>query len=857
MRRKALALAPLAAVLLLAACGTSTNTASSTSPSASGSASPSATCTKDSLTTFAAGKLTVATGEPAYSPWVDDDKPESGKGFEAAVAYAVAKQLGYADADVDLGAHHASTAPSRPGPKKFDFNIQQFSITEERKKAVDFSSGYYDVTPGRRVATRAARSPTSPPWPASRTPSSARPSAPPRCKAIEDQIQPTTKAQVFNDNAAAVTALKNKQIDGLVVDLPTAFYLAAAEIDNGVIVGQLPDSGHRQGAARPAAGQGQPADRVRHRGRRRAARRRHAGQAAGRVAALRQAHPSCRERRPEPRGRRGRLRGTAEAWTPSEHELARRAVASVAEHAGASLVAVVSSVVVIGGLVAVVVTSTGWPVVQETFFDVVLRPARSCPAIFEGFMLNLRARGLLDHVIARARRCCSRSPRTSRAAALAPFRLLATVYVDIFRGIPLLLVIYLIGFGVPALQPRRASRPPTSSVLGTAAISAHATPRTSPRCSGRASSRCTRASAPPRAPSGSRSRRPCATSCCRRRVRRSCRRCSTTSCRCSRTSASSRCSASSTRSARRRSRASQTFNYTPYVVAAILFLIVTIPLTRFTDRVLLRASSPARTRRARHDRVGRAPTRRCSSCAACARASATSSCCATSTSSCPSTRSPCSSAPRARASRRCCAASTSSSSSTTGSCSSTASTSPTRATTPTTVRQRIGIVFQAFNLFRAHVGARQRHPRDAPCARGARARRPRPRRCELLGRFGLADKASQYPDRLSGGQQQRVAIVRALAVSPRLMLFDEVTSALDPVLVNEVLAVVRDLRGGRHDDGHRDARDGLRHPGGRRGLLPGRRRRRRARHARPGDPRPAATRRTREFLRRVHEAGRL
>ena len=65
---------------------------------------------------------------------------------------------------------------------------------------------------------------------------------------------------------------------------------------------------------------------------------------------------------------------------------------------------------------------------------------------------------------------------------------------------------------------------------------------------------------------------------------------------------------------------------------------------------------------------------------------------------------------------------------------------------------------------------------------------------ELLGRFGLADKAAQYPDRLSGGQQQRVAIVRALAVSPRLMLFDEVTSALDPVLVNEVLAVVRDLR---------------------------------------------------------------
>ena len=172
------------------------------------------------------------------------------------------------------------------------------------------------------------------------------------------------------------------------------------------------------------------------------------------------------------------------------------------------------------------------------------------------------------------------------------------------------------------------------------------------------------------------------------------------------------------------------------------------------------------------------------------------------------------------------------------------------------VRQRIGIVFQAFNLFRAHVGARQRHPGDASCARDpARGGRGQ-RRCELLGRFGLADKASQYPDRLSGGQQQRVAIVRALAVSPRLMLFDEVTSALDPVLVNEVLAVVRDLRAdgmtmviATHEMGfatqvadevcfldggvvvERGVPDEVIH-----------------------DPKDPATR---EFLRRVHEAGRL
>ena len=109
------------------------------------------------------------------------------------------------------------------------------------------------------------------------------------------------------------------------------------------------------------------------------------------------------------------------------------------------------------------------------------------------------------------------------------------------------------------------------------------------------------------------------------------------------------------------------------------------------------------------------------------------------------------------------------------------------------IRQRIGIVFQAFNLFphmtvldNITLAMRRVHKVPRPQAEATAL--------GLLGRFSLADKAPQFPDRLSGGQQQRVAIVRALAVAPRLMLFDEVTSALDPVLVNEVLAVVRDLR---------------------------------------------------------------
>jgi polar amino acid transport system ATP-binding protein len=111
------------------------------------------------------------------------------------------------------------------------------------------------------------------------------------------------------------------------------------------------------------------------------------------------------------------------------------------------------------------------------------------------------------------------------------------------------------------------------------------------------------------------------------------------------------------------------------------------------------------------------------------------------------------------------------------------------------VRRRIGIVFQAFNLFphmtvlrNVTLGPRQAlgKPRAEAEAEGL----------ELLGRFGLADRAGDYPDRLSGGQQQRVAIVRALAMQPELMLLDEVTSALDPELVAEVLSVIRELAEG-------------------------------------------------------------
>jgi polar amino acid transport system substrate-binding protein len=160
--------------------------------------------------------------------------PAVGRGQQAG------ERLGYTDAQVTW-IRTGFDEVIKPGAKNFDFNIQQFSINDQRKKAVDFSSPYYEVTQavvsyeGSPIsgATTVAELKDAKLGAAVGTTS---------LKAIESSIAPTQQAQVFNDNAAAVTALKNKQIDGLVVDLPTAFYLAGAEIDKGKIVGQLPNT---------------------------------------------------------------------------------------------------------------------------------------------------------------------------------------------------------------------------------------------------------------------------------------------------------------------------------------------------------------------------------------------------------------------------------------------------------------------------------------------------------------------------------------------------------------------------------------------------------------------------------------
>ncbi len=219
----------IAAALTLTGCAKSD---SATSDSA-------ASCAKADLATVTAGKLTIATGEPAYYPWIIDDKPETGNGFEGAVAYAVAKQLGFDAADVTWVRTTFDSAVT-PGDKNFDFNLQQFSITDERKTAVDFSSPYY-TAPQAIVSFKGSKIDGKTSLADLKGAKLGAAVGTTSLDAIESQIG--AKPQVFNDNAAGVSALKNKQIDGLVVDLPTAFYLSGVEVPNGIIVGQLPSTG--------------------------------------------------------------------------------------------------------------------------------------------------------------------------------------------------------------------------------------------------------------------------------------------------------------------------------------------------------------------------------------------------------------------------------------------------------------------------------------------------------------------------------------------------------------------------------------------------------------------------------------
>jgi polar amino acid transport system substrate-binding protein len=229
-----------AAVFLLGACAAEEEEPSE--PAAQGSEAES--CAVDDLPLHQEGVLTIATDKPAFEPWFVDNDPSNGKGFESAVAYAVAEELGFSEDEVEWVVEPFNKSYA-PGPKDYDFDINQISITEKREQAVDFSDGYYDVN---QALVAKKDSPVA-------EASSLDELADYKLGAqvgttsyayITQYVQPGDQPFTYDTTNDAKSALNAGQIDGIVVDLPTAFYISAVEIPGSAVVGQFPTQGEAE-----------------------------------------------------------------------------------------------------------------------------------------------------------------------------------------------------------------------------------------------------------------------------------------------------------------------------------------------------------------------------------------------------------------------------------------------------------------------------------------------------------------------------------------------------------------------------------------------------------------------------------
>lgn len=230
-RLTALLVAPLVLVAALTACGGEADSG------ADGGAP--ASCEAADLPLKQDGKLTIGTDSPAYEPWFSDNDPSNGKGFESAVAYAVAEQLGFAKDDV-VWVKQAFNTSYTPGEKKFDFDINQISVTPERAGVVDFSQGYYTASQAVVTMDKDAKKAAS--LDDLKGLKLGAQTATTSLTAIREDVQPSTDPLVFDTSDQAKQALLNGQVDGLVLDLPTAFYVTAAEIEGSTITGQFESS---------------------------------------------------------------------------------------------------------------------------------------------------------------------------------------------------------------------------------------------------------------------------------------------------------------------------------------------------------------------------------------------------------------------------------------------------------------------------------------------------------------------------------------------------------------------------------------------------------------------------------------
>jgi polar amino acid transport system substrate-binding protein len=239
------ALAAAAALAALAAgCGSTTSSTDSTVAAAD--------CTPDKMQTQTPGELTVATDKPAYPPYFEDNDPTNGKGFESATAYAIAHQLGYSKSDVKWVTEPFNSSYA-PGPKNFDFDVNQISITPARSQHVDFSSPYYTANQAV-VASKGSSAASAKSLADLKDASIGVQIGTTSLDAVNSEIQPSSQPKVFNDSNDVVTALKEGQVDAVVVDLPTALYLTAVQVPSATIVGQFSAPGGDQWGALLAKG---------------------------------------------------------------------------------------------------------------------------------------------------------------------------------------------------------------------------------------------------------------------------------------------------------------------------------------------------------------------------------------------------------------------------------------------------------------------------------------------------------------------------------------------------------------------------------------------------------------------------
>jgi polar amino acid transport system substrate-binding protein len=240
----------IAAVLLataasaLTACGSSTSSSAGPAQAAQPSSSASAAaCSPSTLQTKTAGTLTIGADQPVFPPWFAGNNPANGKGFEGAIDAAIAKQLGYSSSQVTFSRVTFDQAIQQPD--RFDFDLDEYSITAAREKVVDFSAPYYNVSQAvvTIAGSKAANVHSLAGLKSLKLGVQVGTTA---FTAVTGTIKPSQQPGVYNSNSDVLQALKNGQVDALITDLPTAFFMTGAQLKNGLIVGQLPPTGGKQ-----------------------------------------------------------------------------------------------------------------------------------------------------------------------------------------------------------------------------------------------------------------------------------------------------------------------------------------------------------------------------------------------------------------------------------------------------------------------------------------------------------------------------------------------------------------------------------------------------------------------------------